>query len=73
MKYILIDETKTDIFTKEFDTELGALAAAKYEWEHLTESEKKDRVAFYVLKSVNPDEEAENHFDGDVVKDYKSH
>ncbi len=67
MKYVLIDQTKTHIFTTEFDTELGAISAANYAYNHLTEVEKKQRVELYVLRSVNPDATAENHFDGDVV------
>lgn len=71
MKYIVIDELKNDMFTNEYETKEKAVKVAGQEWGRLTESDKKRRVAFYVLESVNPDEDAENHFDGDVVKSYK--
>lgn len=70
MKYIIIDQTKTDLFTKEFDTEEEAVKNADRDFEHMTSSDKRQRIAFYVLKSENADESAENHLDGDVIKDY---
>lgn len=48
-----------------------ALAWAEYSWGMLTDREKKERTAFYVLESVNPDEDAEDHFDGDPIKVFK--
>lgn len=71
MKYILIDIVNGDMFNKEFDSEDEALKAAGSEWNHLSEYDKNRRDAFYVLESANPDEDAENHFDGWVVKGYK--
>lgn len=70
MKYIIVDATKTDLFTKEFDTEEEAVKNADRDFEQLTSSDKRKRTAFYVLKSENADESAENHFDGDIIKDY---
>lgn len=71
MKYIVIDELKNDMFTNEYETKEEAVKAADQEWGRLTESDKKRRVAFYVLESVNPDEDTIDHFDGDVIKSYK--
>lgn len=71
MKYILIDTVNGDMFNEEFDSKDEALKAADSEWNHLSEYDKNRRDEFYVLESVNPDEDAENHFDGDVIKTYK--
>ena len=70
MKYVIVDMTKTDLFTKEFDTEEEAVKNADRDFERLTSSDKRNRVAFYILKSENADEAAENHLDGDIIKDY---
>ena len=69
--YILMDCNGGDIFTETFDNEADAVKAGDYEWEHLTELDKKKRSAFYVLRSVADDIDAENSFDGDVVKEWK--
>lgn len=71
MKYIVIDIKDGDMFDKEFDSKDEALKNADKDWNYLTENEKKSREAFYVLESVNPDEDAENHYDGNVIKNYK--
>lgn len=71
MKYVIIDNKNGDLFSTEHETKEQALACAEEKWSHLTEKEKKDRESFFVLESENPDEEAENHFDGDVIKKYK--
>lgn len=70
MRYILVDQTATDAFTEEFETKEEAIAAGARQFNYLTESDLKERTAFYVLKSINPDEEAENHFDGEIVKEW---
>lgn len=67
MKYIIVDRTNGDEFNEEFDNKEEAIEKAKADWEHLSGYDKKRRLEFYVLESVNPDEEAENHFDGDIV------
>lgn len=67
--YIVIDEPRNgsgDVWTKEFEDEHQAIEEAKDQWYHLTASERKNRRV-YVLKSVNPDEEAPDHLDGDYV------
>lgn len=70
MKYILVDQTTTDAFTEEFETKEEAIAAGDRQFNYLTESDLKERTAFYVLESINPDEEATNHFDGEIVKEW---
>ena len=72
MRYIVMDEVKNgDIFTEEHETLEAAIESAEYDWNHLSESDKKHRESFIVLKSANPDVDAENHLDGDIVKRWK--
>lgn len=69
MKYIVIDRRKDgtgDWFTSEHDDKQEAMKQAASDWNHLTYREKKAREIF-VLESVNPDEEAPDHFDGNPV------
>ena len=69
MKYIVIDERKNgcgDMFTVEFENLNEAIEEAKNQWQHLTTAEKANRN-IYVVESVNPDEEAEDYFDGNTV------
>lgn len=69
MKYIVRDIPKNGIgdeFDKEFDVLEDAIEEAKNQWDHLTYAEQKKRTV-YVLESVNPDEDADNHFDGNPV------
>ena len=68
MKYIVIEEHQSDIFDKEFDSKDDAIKEAEYRFNHMTANDKKRTKELYVLESVNPDPEAENHFDGDIVK-----
>ena len=71
MKYIVMDYKDGDLFTEEFSTAEEAIISAEYSWEHLTDKEKTHRESFFVLESINPDEEAENHLDGDIVRRWK--
>lgn len=71
MKYILIDDCGSDIFTKEFENAKEAIEEGERDFDSLTESDKKRRNAFYVLESVNEDPEEDDHFDGDVLKRWK--
>ena len=69
MKYLVVYATRGDEFVEEFDNKEEAFKNADYQWSHLTRNEKRD-CEFYVLESVNPDEEAENHMDGDILREY---
>ena len=74
MKYILIDDATTthcSVFTKEFDTAEEAIRAGENDWSYLTAKEQKTRDEFYVLESVNPDENADDHFDGTPIRIWK--
>lgn len=66
MKYIVMDWKGNDLFTKEFDNKEAAIAEAKRQFAYLEDGEQMTRN-FYVLESVNPDEEAEDHYDGNEV------
>jgi hypothetical protein len=69
MKYLSI-YMKGDWFVDEFGTAQEAIDRAAEIFNHLTEREKEAAEGLYVLESVNPDEEADNHLDGDVVRDF---
>lgn len=72
MKYIVFDERKNgQIFTEEFESKEEAIEFAEYDWDRRTSHDKKNTTGFYVLESVNPDEDAEDHFDGDVIRTFK--
>lgn len=72
MKYILFDKRDDgQIFTEEFENKEEAIRRADITWErYITDNEKRHIVEFYVLESVNPDEDAEDHWDGNYVKLY---
>lgn len=67
MKYVILDERNNDLFTSEFDTKEEATKEARKQFEYLTDSEKTKLVSFCVIESVNPDEEAPDHFDGNII------
>lgn len=67
MKYVVCcEEILGDVFTEELDDLEKAVSKAEYQWAHLTKKEKA-RCTMYVLESVNPDEEASDHLDGNYV------
>lgn len=72
MKYIVVDQTKTDMFISEHETKEAAIAEARSQWDSLSEYDQAKREEFYVLESVNLDEDAEDHYDGDLVLILKS-
>lgn len=71
MKYIIMDFKDGDFFADEFDSKDEALREAEEQWEQLTKRDRERREAFYVLESINPDEDAPDHYDGDIVKRWK--
>ena len=71
MKYIIIDFKDGDFFADEFDSKDEALREAEEQWEQLTKRDRERREAFYVLESINPDEDAPDHYDGNIVKRWK--
>ena len=71
MKYIIMDYKDCDCFTDEFENKEEALQEAGEQWEQLTEHDQQRRTAFYVLESINPDENAPDHYDGEIIKRWK--
>ena len=67
MRYVVMDEDRMhdgwDMFNEEHDNLREAIRDAEYQWSHKTDREKKQRT-ISVLLSINPDEEAPDHFDG---------
>lgn len=71
MKYVILDQIKDgDLFTLECDDKDEALKAAERGWNNLSDHDKGRREFYMVLESVDPDTDAENHLDGDVVKSW---
>lgn len=69
--YIIMDYNDGELFTSEFEELDDAISEAEYQWDCLTEKEKNTRDEYFILKSANPDMDAENHLDGDVVRRWK--
>lgn len=72
MRYAVIDVKDGDMFDTNYKTKEEALKAADKAWAYLTEKEKKNREAFYVVECEKDDEEAPDYYDGNIVKDYKN-
>ena len=70
-KYIVMDYRDGDLFTEEFDNVAEAVMSADWDWSRLSEQDKALRTEFFVLESANPDRDAENHLDGDIVRRWK--
>lgn len=71
MDYILVKQKGDDSFDEEFEIKEDALKALDAEWYHLSKNDQKNYTSVYVLKSVQPNEEEEFHYDGDIIKAYK--
>ena len=71
MQYLLFDEVGENIYIQEFETKAAAIDAGEKLWHTFLKEEQEKRKRFYVLKSADPDEEAEKHFDGDFCKIWK--
>lgn len=71
MKYIAACEIRGDIFTKEFETADEAVKYAVADINRMSDSDVNKIESYLVIESVNPDEDAEDHFDGNTVFDFK--
>ena len=72
MNYIGIDCINSgELFVQEFGTKRETISVAKKAWESLSEYDKSIRDNFYVIESINPDEESVNHLDGNLVIAFK--
>lgn len=61
-----MNDTRYDFDAAEFDNLGEAVRHAQMLWGHLARAERSTHDV-YVLESSNPDEEADDHFDGDEV------
>lgn len=71
MKYLVIDDSENVIDVTEFENAKEAISYADHIWDCMLDDDKKSCKRFYILESVNPDEDAEDHFDGNIIKTYK--
>ena len=72
MKYIGIDCINNgELYVQEFATKSEAINIAKKAWNALSESARSIRDNFYVIESIDPDEESEKHLDGNMVIAFK--
>lgn len=74
MKYLVVDNQMQYGATeeiKEFEILEDAMEYAEHSWNCMSDNDKKYTTAYYVLESVNPDEESDNHYDGDIIKRWK--
>lgn len=72
-RFIYIEGMKGSEWPEEYNTLEEALKAGDYNWSHKCEADKKALDYAYILESVNPDEEAPDHYDGNPVKIYKDY
>lgn len=70
MLYLVISGKMGSEWIDEYETKKAAIDAANYEYNHMCKGDKESTDYMYILKSVNPDEDAPNHYDGDIVKIY---
>lgn len=68
MKYVVIDDCGSALYTTEHEIKEEAIRDAEIQLSRLTSTDRKRRETFLVLESVNPDEDAENHLDGHIIK-----
>ena len=71
MKYLVIENKKCDEFVHEFDSREEAIKYAKDDFEHMHKLDQKSCRQYYVLESINPDEDSENHYDGNIILSLK--
>lgn len=71
MKYVVIRTNDgIDSWVSEYDNLKEAVEEADKEYDRMTAHDRKHTVEFIVLESANPDEEADNHLDGDIIKKF---
>ena len=73
MKYLVLSKFKgsMDECHEEFETLEKAVSFADEEYNHLCEKDLRNCEYYYILESVTPDEEADDHLDGNIIKSYK--
>ena len=64
-KYIIFDQVRNgDLYTKEFDNISDARKSFHREWDHMSNSDKQRREAFYLMECDLDDE----WLDGDILE-----
>ena len=73
VKFLVIRKQKRsmDEYVDEFETLEEAVEFADDEYNYYCDNDRKNCEYFYILESVNPDKESENHYDGNYAKIYK--
>lgn len=71
MKYVLIEGVRGSEYPQEFEKREVAIDAGNKIWDAMCEQDKKNTGYFFLLESENPDEDANNHYDGEIVKRWK--
>ena len=74
MKYLVVDNQMEYGATeeiKEFEILEDAMEYAEHSWNCMSDSDKKHTTAYYVLESVNPDVESDDHYDGNIIQRWK--
>lgn len=66
MKYVLVDMTRGDMFTEEFEDKQNAIDYGDRMFSYKTKADKC--TEYYLLESADPDEESEQHLNGDIIK-----
>lgn len=69
MKYLYICGTANDQKVVESDNLEKLIAMANSDWNHMCNEDRKRTVSMYVIESTNPDEDAPDHYDGEVMYD----
>ena len=69
MKYLYICGTANDQKVVESDDLDKLIAMANSDWHCMCDEDRKRTTSMYVLESANPDEDAPDHYDGEVMYD----
>ena len=68
--FLVVTVKDENVYSDEYESLNEAEKSADYRFSLLTKYDRKKTEAFYILETINPDPEAENHFDGNIVKNY---
>lgn len=69
MKYVYITGRCDNQDVYESDNLDELIERADSDWKHMCDEDRRNTVSHYVLESANPDEDAADHFDGEVMYD----
>lgn len=68
MEYIVYDQIRNgDLYTGEFSDLDSAIRYAEREWSLMSDHDQGRRECYGVLRSANPDPDAVDHMDGELV------